>query len=87
MAVWAHTSMKPGAMTKEEMESLQQAVASEALQVRARIETAIHTGELPVWVMQAADVLERAVLLYGAATDSLRHRLVVPVRSSSGAIH
>ena len=74
-------------MTKDEMESLQQAVASEALQVRERIETAIHVGELPVWVMQAADVLERAVLLCGAASDQLRSRLVVPVKSSSTAIH
>ena len=73
-------------MTKDEVESLQQAVASDALQVRERLETAIHTGELPIWVMEAANVLERAVLLCGGS-EQLRARLIIPVKSNSTAIH
>lgn len=74
-------------MTKDELESLQQAVACEALQLRERLETAVHVGELPIWVREAADVLERAVLLYGASSDSMRAKLVIPVKSKSNSLH
>jgi len=59
-------------MTKDELITIQDSAADSALKARERIEAAIDSGELPVWVMDALTVVERSSLLYGATSAQLR---------------
>lgn len=43
-----------------------------ALRTRERIEAAVKTGEVPAWVIDACNVLERASLQYGEIAEQLR---------------
>ena len=43
-----------------------------ALRTRERIETAVRNGEVPSWVIDACNVLERASLQYGELAEQLR---------------
>lgn len=43
-----------------------------ALRTRERIEAGVRTGEVPAWVVDACNVLERASLQYGELAEQLR---------------
>lgn len=59
-------------MNHDELELLQDSAADSLLRVRERIEAAVDTGEIPVWVMDACAALERASLVYGAAAERMK---------------
>jgi hypothetical protein len=59
-------------MKRQELENIQDAAADSALRARQRIEKAIDAGELPLWVMEACTVLERASMLYGVTSAQLK---------------
>ena len=56
---------------RKKLENLQDQAADSALRSRARIEAAVDAGDLPIWVLDTCDELERAALLYGAARAKL----------------
>lgn len=58
-------------VNRKQLEKLQDQAANSALRSRARIEAAVDAGDLPVWVLDTCDALERAALLYGAARAKL----------------
>lgn len=58
-------------VNRKKLETLQDQAAESALRSRARIEAAVDAGDLPVWVLDTCDALERAALLYGAARAKL----------------
>lgn len=72
-------------MTRQDLETLQDTAASDALKARQRIENAVNSGELPVWVLETCEVWERSSLLYGAAMSQLR-RLRAVAQSSGAAV-
>jgi hypothetical protein len=43
-----------------------------ALRTRERIEAAVNAGEVPAWVIDACNVLERASLQYGELAEQIR---------------
>jgi hypothetical protein len=77
--------MKESAVSKDELEKLQDSAASTALQIRRRIETAIDCGDVPTWVLDACSELERSSLIYGAASAQLDSIVVMP-RDFSGIL-
>lgn len=65
---------------RKKLEKLQDQAADCALRSRACIEAAVDAGDLPVWVLDTCDALERAALLYGAARAKLAPALrAIPV--------
>jgi hypothetical protein len=43
-----------------------------ALRTRERIEAAVRAGEVPAWIIDACNVLERASLQYGEIAEQLK---------------
>ena len=64
--------MRETDMDRNELEMLQASAAKGALNARERIEAAIDTGDLPVWVLEMCNLLERSSILYGATRAQLR---------------
>lgn len=52
-------------MERDDLERRLDLAAELALRTRERVEAAIDTGEVPSWVLDACNVLERASLQYG----------------------
>jgi hypothetical protein len=57
---------------RDELERRLDLAADLALRTRERIETAVNSGEVPTWVLEACNVLERASLQYGEIAEQLR---------------
>jgi hypothetical protein len=66
---------------RDELERRLDLAADLALRARERLEAAVNTGEVPAWVIDACNVLERASLQYGELAEQLRP----PVRTDGGA--
>jgi hypothetical protein len=58
--------------TRDELERRLDLAADLALRTRERLETAVNSGEVPTWVLEACNVLERASLQYGEIAEQLR---------------
>ena len=58
----------------EKLEALRDQSADAALRSRERIEQAVDAGDLPIWVMDAVNDLERAALAYADARAKLAQR-------------
>jgi len=56
------------------LEALRDQSAEAALRSRERIEQAVDAGDLPIWVMDAVNDLERAALAYADARAKLAQR-------------
>lgn len=57
---------------RNELERRLDLAAELALRTRERLETAVNAGELPTWVLDACNVLERASLQYGELAEQLK---------------
>ena len=57
---------------QDDLERRLDLAADLALRTRERIEAAIKNGEVPAWVIDACNVLERASLQYGELAEQLR---------------
>lgn len=57
---------------RNELERRLDLAADLALRTRERIETAVNAGEVPAWVLDACNVLERASLQYGELAEQLK---------------
>lgn len=57
---------------RDDLERRLDLAADLALRTRERIEAAIKTGEVPAWVIDACNVLERASLQYGEIAEQLK---------------
>lgn len=66
------------AVTKNELETLLDCSAAAALDARTRIEAAVDSGELPVWLLEVCNEWERAAMLYGAARAQLQGGATAP---------
>ena len=58
--------------TKDDLERRLDLAADLALRTRERIEAAVNQGEVPSWVIDACNVLERASLQYGEIAEQLK---------------
>lgn len=58
--------------SKDDLERRLDLAADLALRTRERIETAVNTGEVPSWIIDACNVLERASLQYGELAEQLK---------------
>jgi hypothetical protein len=58
--------------TQDDLERRLDLAADLALRTRERIEAGVRTGEVPAWVIDACNVLERASLQYGELAEQLR---------------
>lgn len=58
--------------TQDELERRLDLAADLALRTRERIEAGVRTGEVPAWVIDACNVLERASLQYGELAEQLK---------------
>ena len=56
----------------EDLERRLDLAADLALRTRERIEAAVRTGEVPAWIIDACNVLERASLQYGELAEQLK---------------
>lgn len=56
----------------EDIERRLDLAADLALRTRDRIEAAINNGEVPSWVQDACNVLERASVQYGELSEQLK---------------
>lgn len=56
----------------DELERRLDLAADLALRTRERIEAGVKAGEVPSWVIDACNVLERASLQYGEIAEQLR---------------
>jgi hypothetical protein len=59
-------------MSKEDIERRLDLAAALALSTRDRIEAAVSSGEVPSWVQDACNVLERASVQYGELSEQLK---------------
>lgn len=57
---------------QDELERRLDLAADLALRTRERIEAGVRTGEIPAWVIDACNVLERASLQYGELAEQLK---------------
>jgi len=57
---------------QDDLERRLDLAADLALRTRERIEMAVKNGEVPAWVIDACNVLERASLQYGELAEQLR---------------
>lgn len=57
---------------RNELERRLDLAADLALRTRERLEAAVNAGEVPAWVLEACNVLERASLQYGEISEQLR---------------
>lgn len=57
---------------RDDIERRLDLAADLALRTRDRIEAAINNGEVPPWVQDACNVLERASVQYGELSEQLR---------------
>ena len=55
----------------EKLEALRDQSADAALRSRERIEQAVDAGDLPIWVMDAVNDLEREAMAYADARAKL----------------
>ena len=58
----------------EKLEALRDQSAEAALRSRERIEQAVDAGDLPIWVMDAVNDLEREAMAYADARAKLAQR-------------
>jgi len=58
--------------THDDLERRMDLAADLALRTRERIEAGVRTGEVPAWIIDACNVLERASLQYGELAEQLR---------------
>lgn len=58
--------------THDDLERRLDLAADLALRTRERIEVAVKNGEVPAWVIDACNVLERASLQYGELAEQLK---------------
>lgn len=56
----------------DELERRLDLAADLALRTRERIEAGVRNGEVPAWVIDACNVLERASLQYGELAEQLK---------------
>lgn len=57
---------------RNELERRLDLAADLALRTRERVEAAVNAGEVPSWVLDACNVLERASLQYGELAEQLK---------------
>jgi len=57
---------------RNELERRLDLAADLALRTRERIEAAVNAGEVPSWIIDACNVLERASLQYGELAEQLK---------------
>ena len=57
---------------REDIERRLDLAADLALRTRDRIEAAINNGEVPSWIQDACNVLERASVQYGELSEQLK---------------
>jgi len=57
---------------RDDLERRLDLAADLALRTRERIEAGVKAGEVPAWVIDACNVLERASLQYGEIAEQLR---------------
>ena len=57
---------------RDDLERRLDLAADLALRTRERIETGVRNGEVPSWVLDACNVLERASLQYGELAEQLK---------------
>lgn len=57
---------------KDDLERRLDLAADLALRTRERIEAAVNQGEVPSWIIDACNVLERASLQYGELAEQLK---------------
>lgn len=71
-------------MDRGQLETQRECAATDAQAARARIEAAVGCGELPRWVLDACDALERSAFAYAIADTKLQQppvtRLAAPSR-------
>lgn len=60
------------ARDKDDLERRLDLAADLALRTRERIEAGVNAGEVPSWVLDACNVIERASLQYGELAEQLR---------------
>lgn len=70
---------------REDIERRLDLAADLALRARDRIEAAINDGEVPSWVQDACNVLERASVQYGELSGQLRPEAVDDVPGARAA--
>lgn len=64
---------------REDIERRLDLAADLALRTRDRIESAINNGEVPSWIQDACNVLERASVQYGELSEQLKPATAAPV--------
>jgi hypothetical protein len=57
---------------QDDLERRLDLAADLALRTRERIEVAVRNGEVPAWIIDACNVLERASLQYGELAEQLK---------------
>jgi hypothetical protein len=60
------------ARDRDDLERRLDLAADLALRTRERIEAGVNAGEVPAWIIDACNVLERASLQYGELAEQLR---------------
>lgn len=70
---------------REDIEQRLELAADLALRTRDRIDSAIRTGEVPAWIQDACNVLERASVQYGELSEKLGPAVAEEPASSPGA--
>lgn len=60
-----HTHPEDTMIERDDLERRLDMAAELALRTRERVEAAIDSGEVPSWILDACNVLERASLQYG----------------------
>ena len=56
----------PFSLTEQQLAPICDLAASTALNARTQFEQAVDRGELPAWVLELANQLEKSALVYGA---------------------
>jgi len=69
---------------RDDLERRLDLAADLALRTRERIEAGVKAGEVPAWVIDACNVLERASLQYGELAEQLRPSGTLPPEPELG---
>ena len=71
--------------TKGDLERKLDLAAELALRTRERIEAGVNAGEVPAWIIDACNVLERASLQYGELAAQIKPDVEVIAEAELGA--
>lgn len=61
-----------------ELERQRDVAAELVLKARERVEAGIHRGDIPVWVLEACNLIEKAALEYGVLSEQISQTAAPP---------